>query len=380
MDLNSTHSVAEAERLLAKLREAGASSVLKIATNSRGHAAGGEAAMAQAVITWAQTAQKAELATYATGQVDPQIETLARHLVGLCAALLCDEVTALSGSSIRTELREAAFRRLKILQGPDPQTGSRGPQLEIICADHTNRPFPAMLYDVDEQGVGFLKPESAFRDLGRLMLKTTAPQSARAGFEPRLYSAIGDLLFELFRNTDEHARTDVRGDYLRRSVRGIQARRHALLPGDLEKAVQDSPALLKYCRKRQVRTGRSQLQLLEFSVFDSGPGLASRWLGRPTVSLEEELMAIEACFERHRSTKPIRGRGMGLPIVIAALREKDGFLRVRTGRHSLYADLGEEREAKFGAPPSLQPWSTGKGLPEAHGTLFTFFLPFEDAA
>lgn len=378
MDLNSIHSVAEAERIFGRLEGTRDTSVLKIATKSRGNAAGGEAAVAQAVITWAQAQQTAQLTTYASDQSDGQIETLTRHLVGLCAALLCDEATAQDGSSIRGNLREAALRRLNILQGRDPRSGSRGPQIEIICADHINRPYPATLYDVDERGGGSLRSESAFRDVGRLMLRATMPETARSTVEPRLYSAIGDALYELFRNTDDHARTDIRGDYLRRSIRGIQARRHALLPADLDRAVQDSPPLLSYCQRRQVREGRSHLQLIEFSVFDSGPGLASRWLGRPAAGREEELIAINACFERHSSTKSIRGRGMGLPIVIAALRERDGFLRVRTGRHSLYADLGQEREAAFGTPPELQQWSRKGDVPQASGSLFTFLFPLED--
>lgn len=378
MDLNSTHSVADAERVFGELEETVGSFALKIATNSRLHAGGGEAAVAQAVITWAQNQKTARLKTYSRKQTDGQIETLTRHLVGLCAALLCDEATTLDGTSIRVELREAALQRLKTLQSRDPLAGSRGPQLEIICADHLNRPYPETLYAVDEQEGGSLRSESAFRDIGRLILKATVPETARTSFEPSLFSAIGDTLYELFRNTDDHARTDIRGDHLRRSIRGIQARRHALQPEDLEKAVRDSPPLLRYCQKRRLRQGRSHLQLIEFSVFDSGPGLACRWLGRSASDREEELKAIYACFDRHRSTKSIQGRGMGLPIVIAALRERGGFLRVRSGHHSLYADLGEEFDVDFGTAPNLRHWFDKDELPQANGTLFTFFLPLED--
>jgi hypothetical protein len=378
MDLNSAHSVAEAERIFGELEKSRADAELKIATNSRGHAGGGEAAVTQAVITWAQTQRTARLTTYAPDEADPQIETLTRHLVGLSAALLCDEATTLDGGSVRTHLKDSALKRLNLLQSIDPRSGSRGPQLEIICVDHINRPYPKTLYDVDDQGGGSLKPETAFRDVGRLMLKATMPEGAKETFDTGLTSAIGDALYELFRNTDDHARTDVRGDHLGRSIRGIQARRHALSPADLEKAVQHSPSLLNYCRRRRPREGRAHIQLIEFSVFDSGPGLASRRLGHSRASRAEELTAINACFALHGSSKPIHGRGMGLPIVIAALRERDGFFRVRTGHHSLYADLGGEREIAFGVPPTLRPWSGEGDLPQANGALVTFLLPLED--
>jgi hypothetical protein len=379
MDLNTAHTVAEAERIIRDLEGSGTDFVVKMATNSRAHVGGGEAAIVQALITWAQNQEVARLATYVAGIEGPQIRSFTEHLAGLCAGLLCDEATTRGGQSIKIPLREAALSRLRILQGPNPNWGSRGPQLEIISADHLNRPYPTTLYDVDENGTGLLRSESVFRDIGRLIFKRAIVHVASVSIEPRLVSAIGDALYELFRNTDEHARTDINGDHLRRSIRGIHARRHALLPEDMERAASESPHLLDYFRRRRPRAGRRHVQMAEFSVFDSGPGLASRWLGRSVEDPAEEKTAVEACFERHKSTKQLKGRGMGLPIVIAALRERGGFLRVRTGRLSLFADLAGQTAVEFGTPPDLRPWSDRRNLPPAAGTLFTFLLPLEDA-
>ncbi len=51
MDLTTNHSVSAAEDLLDRLAAGGAGAPLHIATKSHGHAARGEAAVAQAVIT-----------------------------------------------------------------------------------------------------------------------------------------------------------------------------------------------------------------------------------------------------------------------------------------------------------------------------------------
>ena len=277
-------------------------------------------------------------------------------------------------------MRRSALDRLEVLQSWRPRDGSRGPQIEILCADHLGKSFPVTLYEPKGEEVRSVRPAKAFKDLARVLLGTVMT-SGMAGTMPQgLPDAIGDALYELFRNTHQHALTDVRGDHLQRSIRGIHARRHSLEPDVLNDMVKGSPPLHEYSTRRRTRAGRRHVELVEFSVFDSGPGMAARWLGRETQDLQEELQAVTDCFERHGSSQSIRGRGIGLPIVIAALRERNGFLRLRTGRQSLYADLGEEADAPFGRSPMLRAWPVGRPIARASGTLMTFLIPVEDAA
>lgn len=378
MELGSKHSVRAAEALLDELAVGGAMS-LRIATNSAGHAAGGEAAVAQAVVTWAQATADARLVTYASDAGDIQLERLPRHLVGMTASLVCDSATAKDGATVGPAIRRTALARLEVLQGWQPQHGSRGPQIEILCADHIGRSHPATLYDLEDHERPSVRPAKAFKDLGKLLLDTVMLAGMVKAMPTGLAGAIGDALYELFRNTDQHALTDVSGNHLHRSVRGIHARRHSLEPGALESIVGDSLPLLEYCRRRRPRAGRQHVELAEFSVFDSGPGLAARWLKRTTEDRDEEKQAVVDCFKRHGTTQGVRGRGMGLPIVIAALRERKGFLRLRTGRQSLFADLSEEAGLPFAAPPTLLSWPGEKLPSRASGTLLTFLLPIEDA-
>ena len=380
MDLTTNHSVSAAEDLLDVLAAGGAGAPLRIATKSHGHAAGGEAAVAQAVITWAQAADRAELRTYAKDSGDSQIGDLPRRLVGLTAALVCDEAATASGLPIGPSLRRSALERLEILQGWRPRDGSRGPQIEILCADHLSKSCPVTLYEPRREDVQSVRPAKAFKDLAKVLLGTVMTSGMVGTMPQGLPDAIGDALYELFRNTHQHALTDVRGDHLRRSVRGIHARRHSLDPAVLSEMLEGSPPLHQYSTRRRARAGRRHVELVEFSVFDSGPGMAARWLGRETPDRQEELQAVTECFERHGSSQSNRGRGIGLPIVIAALRERNGFLRLRTGRQSLYADLGEEADAPFGKSPTLRAWPGGRPVARASGTLMTFLLPVEDAA
>ena len=377
MDINTVQSIATAERLIRDLDGHLTDASLRMATNSRHHVAGGEAATVQAVITWAQTQAVARVDTFANDEADGQLKRLSSHLAGLCAALLCDDARSKNGTSVLAALRNEAETRLRQLHSERPGTGSRGPQLEIVCMDHRDLGLPKSLYIVGPGRRGVLKDEGAFLDLARAALVRTSFEGEPLAEDDALVSAVGDCLYELFRNTHDHARMDVEGNHVARSLRGIQARRHAISPDVLAGIVKDAPPLAAYCSRLQPRAGRRDLQLLEFSVFDSGPGLAVRWKGKPVAQLDpqEEIAAVTECFDKHKTTKGIDGRGMGLPIVIGALRERNGFLRIRSGRLALFSDLGLEADAEFGSAPRLQSWSTRSNLPRAAGTLITFVMP-----
>ncbi|HEY5722865.1 MAG TPA: hypothetical protein VIT45_11145 [Allosphingosinicella sp.] len=226
------------------------------------------------------------------------------------------------------------------------------------------------------------KPESALGDLARLIVRTTMQPEYERHETNHFIQSIAGALYELFRNTHEHARHDLAGNFIKRSLRAVQARRHSITPQVLARIAEDTPAIEAYCRRLQPRRGRTQLQLLELSVLDSGPGLAARWLGRTLLREDRgrvELEAVMNCFEKGASTKPRPGAGMGLPNLIGLARRSNGFLRLRTGAQSLYADLGLERDASFGSAPNLQPLHGDRIIAKASGTLWSLLLPIKEA-
>lgn len=374
MDVESSFSIVEAERIIGAMDGRGTDTILTLPTRSRGHAAGGEPALAQAVLTWASSQRVARMATYAEPG-DGQLEHLSRHLVGLCAALACDQARDADDRDITTELRELALERLRGLQGPNPQRWSRGPQVEIVCADHLGRSTPDTLYVTGRPGKP-LRARQEFDRVADLILAATMPDGLEQREGETLRDSIVDALYELFRNTDEYARRDERGDRARVSVRGIHARRHGVSRSALAGMVSTSAPLAAYCERLQPRTDRHQIQLLEISVFDTGPGYAPHWLGRPLAEIDpaDELAAIRTCFEKHATRKATATSGMGLCTVVDVLRRGDGFMRLRTGRQSLYADLGADAGRNYGDPPNLRPWRNMRMAP-ASGTLFTFMMP-----
>ena len=59
---------------------------------------------------------------------------------------------------------------------------------------------------------------------------------------------------------------------------------------------------------------------------------------------------------KHATRKEQARSGLGLCNVVDILRDHGGFLRLRTGRQSLYADLSLERDAAYGTLPDLREW------------------------
>lgn len=380
MHVGKSMTVAAAEDMLSATARA-LDDRARIPTRSQHHQAGGEPAMVQALVTWAQAVDRPTLQTWVPNEDDPdnQLGTLTRQFFGLSAALLCDDAFAIDGASVFTDLRTKALDRLELLQGENMRAASRGPQFELLCADHLAKAAPSLLYDRDAEGQPTLKHPESFMLVASKIRTTVIPYELPRTPAARFDNALGGALYELFRNTEEHARFDDVGDKLGRSLRGIQARRHSIAPTKLRELVAGSPPLADFCeRLRPLRATNLQIQLIEVSVLDSGPGYAASITGRPLASLtlEEEARAVRDCFMKHATRKEHARSGLGLCNVVDILRDHGGFLRLRTGRQSLYADLSFERDAAYGTPPDLREWPVADDGPaQAAGSLMTLLLP-----
>lgn len=367
------------EAVFSELEGAG-SYVLTTSLENSYQALGGEAALVQAYVTWAQQEVQPHIRLSSTAPFAP--EEAVDRLAPLCAALLANRISV-GERNVTEPVLNAALARMALLQGPDPRSGSRGPQVEIVCADHLGRSFPATLYNSVPDGKPTPKPESGLSDLAGKIARATMPAEQARGETADLELALAGALYELFRNTHEHARHDLAGNFIKRSLRAVQARRHPITPQALARIAEDTPALAAYCRRLQPRPGRAQLQLLEVSVLDSGPGLAARWLGRELTAADRgavELDAVKACFAKGASTKPRPGAGMGLPNLIGVGRKSNGFLRLRTGAQSLGADLGAEGDQPLGTAPGLEALHGDRIIARAAGTLWTLLLPIREPA
>lgn len=378
MRIAAQSTIAACERALLELGRADSVETLKLPTNIRYLVGGAEAALAQLIVTWAQNSTPRQLETFIASRSDKQIEDFVRRLSGLVAALCADQITGAKPDILVTEqVKSAALARLDHLQGPQPKQAYRGPSAEIVCADHLGRDSPYLLYQKNPAGGSTLRPRENFRALAGWLLRKTIPRQYRSMLDPKTAEAIGGMLYEIFKNTADHALVDAQGDILDISIRALKTTHLGVTPADLLRMVEEFEPLARYCETLRPPQGAMQVHLFELSVLDSGPGFAATWTGRALehLSEDEEELAVRECFGRG-SAKGQDRFGEGLPHVIRVLQRQRGFLRLRTGRLSFFADFAGAVGPVEGSQV-LQRWRNTDSAPLATvaGSLLTIIVP-----
>lgn len=368
-------TIPASERALRQLDRSGRDEPLRLPTNIRHVIGGAEAMLAQVIVTWAQRNTNPKLETFISSAA--QIDDFVRRLPGLVAALCASEaVGAPPTHSIFDDLRSSALARLSRLQGRQPTQGYRGSSAEILCADHLGQSAPYLLYTSDQRGGSRLRPRENFRELARWLLESAIPKEYRPSMDVEATDAIGAMIFEIFKNTEDHALVDAAGNLLGISIRAIKTNHHAIKPDALGRIVEEFKPLATYCESLTPPQGVARTHLFELSILDSGPGFAVTWTGRPLdqLSHEEEEIAVRACFGRG-SAKRQSHFGEGLPHVLRLLGRQGGFLRLRTGRLSFYIDFSAEDTVDSAAALRRYAADDAVELAPASGSLLTILIP-----
>ena len=339
MQLRGAATIPAIEDALRSLASANVRERLKLPSHIRHVVGGGDAALAQLAITWAQTRPEPILETFI--ESDVQIEDFVRRLTGLVAALCSRDVLQLrGGGSIGEAVRNAALARLAILQSGKPSGAFRGSSVEIPCIDHLGKDSPYLLCSPVAGEEPRLRPRSAFTELASYLLGRTVPGPYKRYIGEETPEALGNMIFELFKNTQDHGQVDDQGNMPAVSVRAVKTLHYGIRTDHLQDMVADYPALARFCQSLRPPRGAKQTHVFELSVLDSGPGFAVSRLQRPLAAIgrEEEEEAVKDCFTAF-SAKGSSRFGQGLPHVLRLLAREGGFLRLRTGRVSLHADF-----------------------------------------
>lgn len=374
MRIAAESTIAACEQALQLLAAAEPFELLQLPKNIRHVAGGAEAALTQVIVSWAQRMPGACLQTFLS--TDEQITDFVRRLSGLVAGLSATQAVGRSGMSILSGLQHAALGRLESLQGYRPRAGYRGSSVEVVCADHLGRGAPYLLYLPSPSTEPQLRPRENFRDLAGWLLRRTIPEEYRPLFDAEAADSLGGMLYEIFKNTEDHALVDASGDLLDVSIRAIKTNHIAATPESLERVAESFPPLATFSSSLQTPRDAAQTHLFELSVLDSGPGFAATWTKRPLhrLSIAEEEQAVRECFGRG-SAKGDSRFGEGLPHVLRLLRRQRGFLRLRTGRLSLYADYSAATAGSGGARLTRYVPENASEFAPVAGSLLTILIP-----
>lgn len=352
-----------------------------------------------AVTTWVDATESGANVAVKTLERDGERKYLSDSHPGRLLALL--PVGHLTGVT----RREAAVLRDSLLSQQSQWPGLPvDPVASLYCVDAHPDGLPKQLYSADRGIVDW----SEFRSVASGLLGIIGANRSLPATLARRTDAIARILYELFRNTHDHARTSASHELLARSVRGVHARYYnvdqlrAQLPESQQDfdAIKPDPAQVYAWAVLRSSIPTSKFQspaaidgLLELSIFDLGPGLAARWMGADTshLPIPAELDAVLNCLTKGGSTTDRFARGFGLWNVLQELRALRGFIRIRTGRIHGYREFESKRDAALkdrgqlvGTPKEvLNDWNrplltAPSEYPKVTGTLISVLLPMRN--
>jgi hypothetical protein len=344
----------------------------------------------QFLAAWSRSVEHPTLKAFGKGSTDLPV-ALAAEPHGMAAAYFSEVIESNTGTPLSTrEALASAVERIEAMQDGNYRGTMHGRGAFLGCFARAKNEFLVPLYSRPE--IGGVRSREDFVNLTSRLIAACAPSAGNKMAEPSRI-ALGTLLYELFRNTDEHATTDETGRPYGKGLRAVMAKFISFeAKGAGEHFGEEDPSLAFFLmhnianrQKYEDTEGRKkaskQTSLLELTVFDTGPGLARRWLSRhgqagddiSSLSVEEEVSIVRQCFELHATTKTTAGSGGGLSHVLRMLQQLNAYLRLRTGRVCLTQDFSSPKPNVVFEPKH---WLKDRSeLPMAAGACYSIVVP-----
>ncbi|MFC7502404.1 hypothetical protein [Nocardioides sp. GCM10030258] len=281
----------------------------------------------------------------------------------------------------------------RLLRAGNVATARHGSRVALFAADHRSNSAPFALYQPTSLGaVGHaVRTRDEFKSLARELLKVIGVGASSDRPSPEQQDSLGTVLYQLFRNTHDWARTTVDDRKYERSVRILRSEYVGDSLATHLKHAEGDPGLQAYL-KHDVHQGvqradakKDMRRFLEVSILDSGPGLAARILHSQRLTnptLEQEHSALLACLKKHMTTSQHPGRGNGLHVVQELMTELRGYMKVRSGRLAMVRDYVQDPYSRSDEQePWLHDWRSGTASPTdlapVVGTFISFVVPIK---
>ena len=339
---------------------------LMIPTKLKGWRMGGEAALIHLISNWAIRSPEPRLVLYASTPEEAAVQfpNLGKTHHGLVALAAASSVVV--KSKARTPILATTHKALlaemfeplypKNLSAPNIHKAIpgawRGERAFFLCSKRHNKEFPSYFYHLSKSRPPRVKDQDDFSDFfGKVVTQQRKQLNALQALSPEVQESIGAIIYELFKNTDEHGRHNISGKPIENSLRGVMVTLHAETashPLRLAEEMEENPVKI-YLNSFKRNGVMSVRDFLEINIFDNGIGLARKWLKFKLNSelplselpLQKEIEAVNECWGKYNTTSNRDSKGLGLYRVANTLSECRGFLRLRTGRLSLHRNFAQ---------------------------------------
>ena len=297
------------------------------------------------------------------------------------------------GSDIKSHIKKNNSRFLDKAKNLVPL----GSELLLACFDFDrsleNRGLLRLLYDNN----GVLKDDAYFKfnlvpELLTALGKKYSLQQIKNSFTKEDYLNIGEIVYELFKNTHEWGRTkEDKISLLAPNVRAIDFVIHRSNQKNFKEYAEGSIGLQNYLSSNIfVPNTNNEIFFLEITIMDSGIGFIRQFLGskyiKQTVTIDKQVEIIKKCLTKYFSTSQSQMsgfKGKGLDRVLRSL-DKKGFLRIRCENVCVYRNLIKDDYSKITDSNGidLYDWKTNSAtkftsFPFTEGTSISLIYPIK---
>lgn len=316
-----------------------------------GGAYGGDILALQTIASWASLVHESKTLRLDAAFADAENsrDRFASTLPGMAALYFSDHVESGQKKLSRYQALEFVAPRVAAMKAESYGNTMRGQGVLLCCFAGAKSEFLTALYSSPRAGAVRSAPD--FHVLVSRILEQLSSRISNSLNEGQL-DYLSELIHQLFLNADEHGAYDASGNRIDSGMRGILIRYGTLSTHGIRGA--DSP-LQNYLHKQSLNDrDNSSTRIAQISIFDTGPGMALRWLSErngiqtyDNISLSDEIEAVKTCFLKHATTKSGQFSGQGLPMALSAMKRLGAFMTLRTGRISLYQDLSRGDTVEF---------------------------------
>ena len=291
-----------------------------------------EGLLIQLITTWIRNTQTPTLHTHANDAIS--FGNLCDQLYGIYALAASNKILDQNRNLVskRNVLAEAAISIDKI-RNQDFSDAFKGHYTAIpsIRAPGTQSELDSPFYNNSE-----IASLIRFETTIRKALYTILPNSIFKKINPTFFSAISNVIRELFSNTHSYARNKENGDLFTTNIRAVTLCFHRIHKKNLpsiyfESSIQGILSTSEWVGDKDL------IPFLDITVVDGGPGFSGSWLKKPRseITIDEEKEAVVDCFKKHGTSSNNPSKGYGLTNVMREVKRLRGRMQVTTGRVQL---------------------------------------------
>lgn len=328
---------------------------------SEGGALGRSMQFAQFLLTWSRRGKESNVFTYLKEEDEETHKRFASRAYGLAAIYYADKVVSDrgKGADIRWSLLKSAKPRIQAMHEADlDKTAHGGTVIEFAFIEGAKRHFHGALYAKAPTAADIADAELHKRCirkaaecnrmlhdwLSHLRIKTEVIQNLLEEYAPSDKAldstedgTLGRVLSEAFENTCLHAYRNVDGTKFERNFRCVKLAKHHTVGREhvrnfdlsSDQARQDSESYFNNLANSDQGYGRKNIEFLEFSILDSGPGFTAS-IRNAMSAIDNDVEVVARCFAPNVSSQIQDSAGKGLYRILYAIHTLGGFLRLRT--------------------------------------------------